>query len=60
MAQDIQDPHHGEGGGQFGAQVLQFQPDRRIPLGVQGEQLGREPRCRLVVQHARSQHDPLL
>ena len=49
-AQDVQDSHHGEGRGQFGAQVLQFQPDRLIPLGVQGEQLGREPRGGLVVQ----------
>ena len=59
-AQDIQDPHHGEGGGKFGAQVLQFQPDRLVPLGVQGEQLGREQRGGPVVQGARSQHDPLL
>ena len=30
----VEDPHHGDGGGQFGAQILQFQPDRLVFLGV--------------------------
>src|ERR1022692_5224970 len=65
-AQDVQDAHDGEGGGQFRPQVLQLQADRLKPvasvdrLGVQGEQLSREPGGRVVVQHAGGQHDPLL
>jgi Lrp/AsnC family leucine-responsive transcriptional regulator len=56
-ADRVEDAHDGQRGGEAGGQVLQLEPDRVVPLGVQGEQLRGQARRRLVVEVAVRHHD---
>ena len=59
-AEHVQHAHDGQRGGQFGVQALELDPDRPVPLGVQGEQLGAEHARRRPVEQAGRHHDALL
>jgi len=56
-ADRVEDAHDGQRGRKAGGQVLQLEPDRVIPLGVQGEQLGAQARRRLAAEVAVRHHD---